>query len=225
MIELIRIGRVVVVVAFAMLAVSGCAVSAPASSKTGLADDGGKLKRFISQLSTGIDMDYTPLVDAVDAAKRSDLTVVGKITGVSEGITISGPSEVDGVWNTMVTLEVSVDRVLGGGPRRDQLHVQVFATPAAPLSTLATNLPDASVLLVLEDITHWSPFPGASIAYPKGLSKGDALYTPYIDGVVFEDATGIRQLYLPKEEATTDWTGGKSFDSLAASVEAARVSP
>lgn len=223
MVDLSGIRRVVVL-ASAIVAVSGCAVTVPSGSSGARADPEGKLTRFISELSVDIDMDYTPLADSADVARRSSLTVVGRITGATEGLTIKGPSDSAGVWARMVNLDVSVDRVLGGRPGGDSIHVQVFASPSAPLSSIAANLPDSPVLLVLDDITHWTPFPGATIVYPAGL-EGESLYTPYIDGVVFDDATGIRRLYLADEEAAADWTRGKSFDTLAASVEAAQVSP
>lgn len=209
-------GRLIAVPAI-VIAVMACSAVTPAVPSP---TQEGSVERFIAQLNRNLDRDYTPISGADDAARRADLIVLGKITNVSEGIEISGP---EGLWNVMLNLDVRVERVLSGpGDQAGQLiHVQVFASPSLKLNELAASLPPSRVVFVLDDITRWIPFPDAMVAYPSGLVEGNTLYTPYVDGVVFDDSSETRHLYLNEADAAAAWTGAVSFDDLVAKVEAA----
>lgn len=212
-------GRVIIESALG-LAILGCTASGPNTSTA--ADADRVLDRFIAKLTRDVDLDYTPLEGVQDAANRADLIVLGTVTGLSPGIAISGPSKLEGLWNQMVTLEVRVLRGLSGDAAAAQptLAVQVFAPPSATAGELSALVPSASGIFVLDDITDWSPFPGAIFDYPAGLVKGDPIFTPFVDGVIFDSHDGPRHLYLREEEGDDSWTGRRSVPELATLIEA-----
>ena len=179
-----------------------------------------RVERFIAQLTRDVDVDYTPIVDAGDASRRADLIVLGTITTASEGLEISGR---EGVWNHMLNLDVRVERVLSGMADLvgKDVHVEFFVSSVTGGNELEAALPAVRAVFVLDDITRWIPFPDAIIKYPDGLVEGEAIFTPFVDGVVFDNPGGARHLYLSEEEAAKSWTQGGSFDDLIATIQAA----
>lgn len=194
-------------VALGMLA--GACVAPSAVSEA----DRETLGRFLAGIRHGTDADYTPLADVEDAAKRAELIVVGSVAGVGEGISID---DEDGLLFRMLTLEIAVDDVILG-PNMEvarPLIVQIFTSAAVDLAGLEASIPKARAIFVLSDITEWVPFAGAKTSYPDGTTAGTRLFTPFVDGVIFDGADGLDSMLVETEAVVDGWAGRSSFEEL-----------
>ena len=143
--------------------------------------------------------------------RTADLVVVGSISAVREGFSISSP---EGLWEQRTTVIVTVDEVIAGTPASQELTLQLARSPLTGVGELAETLPNGQALFILEDITDWTPFPGALFEYPAGLSDATTIYSPYPDGIWFAtDATPVGY-FASFDEITTRWSEVADFADL-----------
>jgi len=171
------------------------------------------LDDFVAEIRRGADVDYTPIKDAADAVERADVIVVGTLTNVRDGIAIHGE---DGLWNEMLTLEVSVEDVVIGRALAptDPIVVQVFSSAVVDVEALRASLPKERVILLLDEITDWSPFAGARFTYPDGIDGETRLFTPFSDGVVFDGTEGPVNMLVDPADLADGWAGDSTFEVL-----------
>lgn len=201
-----------VIMALGILAGACVGLSAVSPSAVSEADR-ETVGRFVAELRRGSDADYTPLVDVDDAVERAALIVVGSVVGVGEGVTID---DAEGLAMRMMTLEVAVDDVVVGPSLQagNPVAVQVFASAAVDPARLRASIPKTRAIFVLSDITEWVPFAGAKITYPDVVAPGTRLYTPFVDGVVFDGADGLVSMLVESEAVIDGWAGPSTFDEL-----------
>jgi len=211
----------VVVLIGAVFALVGCGVDsgfiqADSASRTDepAVSDASIVDRFARLLTSGVDLDYTPLASPAAAVNAADLIVVGRIAAISEGLSISTPGEGGAVALQMATLRVSVVEVIAGSSDQGQLIVQIFIDPGARPEALERSLPNGLVLFVLDDITSWRPFDDAQFSYPDGLARGSQLHTPFIDGMWFDTTDGLRGVGVSADEIRQRWAGADTFTDM-----------
>lgn len=189
----------------ALLILLAACSAGPTGSGAGQEATSGDVDAFVAALQRDIDFDYDPLASPADAIKRADLIVVGRTTGISEGVAISSP---EGLWNQMTTFTVVVDDVIAGdsaAASSGEIVLQVFRSPLTPIEELQAARPDGQAVFILDDITKWSPFTEAKFEYPDGLGTGSRLFTPFNDGMWFDGGATVHGAMVEPGELAKGW--------------------
>lgn len=197
----------------AMLAVAAC-IGAASDTNTRAVSEASSVQRFADLMVAQREVDYTPLASPDEAVKKADLVVVGRMRAASEGLRIATPGENGAVAMWMATLHVTVTEVISGTTGEGELILQTFVDPMLKLDAIEEALPTGSVLLVLDDITSWRPFPDAEITYPAGIDKTTKIYFPYTDGMWFDTSEGLRGMGVTSDEIRARWTGADTFAEM-----------
>jgi hypothetical protein len=214
---------VAVIAAAASMLVAGCG-SAASDAPTG-----GSVESFAAKLRQDYDADYEPLATPRQAVEQSDLIVRGTVEEVFDGIAITYPDagESKRGQGRYVTLRVSVaDVVSGAGDsvRDGQVFVQVPKSRSVPTKDIAAANPKADAVLILEDITNWTPVPGATVARPAEQPAKTPIFFAFSDGLWLQDSQTEAPVGTIAEvdQLGPAWQTPGSLDELVQVIESAR---
>jgi hypothetical protein len=219
--------------AAAVLAIlaSGCAggtsstsgnQAAPAEAQTGSVAD------FVSLASKDVHVDYTPLTSPADAVRRSDLIVKGTLVEVVDGITVQYDNQAmtQREAGSYATFVVKVDQVLAGrarGVADGHVYVSVYKSSTVSPQQLAKLNPDAQTVLVLDDITAWTPQPNAKVVRPAAIPAGASLYAPFNDGLWLQGAQDKKMhgIGVESSELAAQWGAPNTIGQFADAISKA----
>lgn len=202
----------------ALVGLSACGGGADAAGGTPIA--------FVDALTRDYSVDYDafPSLDAaVDAA---DAVVVGRFGSASEGITVRAPNDSGDVFQQFTTFACEVDEVISGDVAAgDRIVLQIARSPVVPVADIAGVLPAAPAILVLEDLSGWTPFAGAVFEYPAGIDASTRIFSPYPDGLWLKGAGGdLVGYFAGPEDVAARWALPTDFAALRDGFRAAAAS-
>lgn len=176
-----------------------------------------RMERFAELANYGFSADYEPFRSPADALQRADLVAVGRFTRLQgEAIQIRefGRDFKYAVFSFEV---IKVISSVGDSPNSgDTISIVLPMAGVAEITDFSTDLPVASALLMLDELSDWNPR-GELEGFPEGAS-----YTPFSDGIWFRgstgDALGVR---AQLGELESRWGPIASFDALVEMLDAA----
>ena len=181
--------------------------------------------KLVSLASSGVEVDYTPLVSPKDAVGEADLIVEGSVTDIVEGINLqfADPVYTERSADTYATLVVSVTRVISGDASKVQdgkVYVEVLKSRAASIGALAGANMKPNAVLVLDDITAWRPSRDARVTRPGAVPSGAPLYAPYADGLWLQGPGDARMLglHIGPDKLPSAWGQPRTTSEVAAAL-------
>lgn len=200
----------VLLVALVLLAIVTSACTSAGSAAVG-ATDHAVASRFMTSMTRDYAVDYDPFPSTRDAIQAADVIVTGEITDITEGFAIYSP---EGLWDQRTTLHVKVDEVIFGTIPNDYVLLEVSRSPLVPVHEIGSNRPEGQVLLILEDISDWIPFPNAVFEFPPDFDRSTAIYAPYPDGFWLSTDGPPVGYFASIEEMSERWPGVSDYASL-----------
>jgi hypothetical protein len=205
--------KLLVPLALALVA-AGCAGSPDSSSA-----DSGSVQGLVATAGRNLHVDYDPLGSPADAVRKADLIATGTLVGVVDGITIeyADPAMTERGAGTYATFVVQVDKVLAGRSTEKRIYLAVRKNTEAGIRDLAQLNPEAKVVLVLDDITNWTPHPTAKVERPAAVPAGAHLYAPYNDGIWLQGPkdTHMRGITTDLSELDSPWGSPRTVSQFA----------
>jgi len=205
----------------ALLALAAGALAAGCGGET-------SVDRFASSITSGINVDYTPLASPRDAVAKADLIVEGTVTDVTEGIglTFPDPRYTERKAGSYATFAVTVDRVVSGDAaklRDKRVYLSVRKSRAAEIGELAGANPQPRIVAVLDDITDWKPAAGVRVTRPGAVPADAPLYAPYTDGIWLQATgdTAMHGLHADPHALAATWGRPQTVSQFSAAVQRA----
>lgn len=218
-----RIASVAVIAAAASMLVAGCG-SAASDAPTG-----GSVEGFAAKLRQDYDADYEPLATPRQAVEQSDLIVRGTVEEVFDGISVTYPNagETKRGQDKYVTLRVSVADVVSGADSSvsdGQVFVQVPKSQSVSTEDIAAVNPRADAVLILEDITDWTPVPGATVARPAEQPAKTPIFFAFSDGLWLQGSQdeAIVGTIAGVDDLGPAWQTPGTLDELVQVIKSAR---
>ncbi len=211
--------------------ITGAALLAVAATSSVVAwrfthSDGGhanSAEQFAALLRKGINIDYTPLESPSDALSKADLVIVGRVEEVQDGLAFMDSGR---LLTRYVTLVIGVDQVLDGPPATltdGKAYVEVPASPAVTVGSLAAAKPAVKVVAVLDDLSGYTPLPTAVVQRPATIPPDVRFYAAYTDGIWFETGSGgMVGIYAEREDLPAAWGTITSVDDFVAKLASAK---
>ena len=186
--------------------------------------------RLASSITSGINVDYTPLASPRDAVTRADLIVEGTLTDVTEGVGLAFPDPryTERKAGSYATFVVTVDRVVSGDAanlRDKRVYLSVRKSRAAEIGELAGANPQPRIVAVLDDITDWTPGAGVRVTRPAAVPPDAPLYAPYTDGIWLQAAgdAEMHGLHADPHALAAAWGRPQTVSQFSAGVQRAAV--
>lgn len=218
-----RIASVVLSATAVSMLVAGCgSVATPAPA-------GGPVEVFAAKLGQDYHADYDPLATPRQAVEISDLIVRGTIVEVFDGISITYPDSQQTArgQGEYVTLRVSVADVVSGASASvsdGQVFVQVPKSQSTSTADVAAANPNAEAVLILDDITDWTPVKGATVVRPAQMPATAPIFFGFSDGLWMQGSgdEAIVGVIVDRHELGPAWKGPRTLDDLVGVIRSAR---
>jgi hypothetical protein len=164
---------------------------------------------IVELLRQSVTYDYDLVADPAELAKRSDLTVLGRVTDAIEGRSVD-------VIGRHITLVVAVERTLanaGDDNVGESVYVEVPAAPYQTVESFREFTPTDRAVFFLDDRTA-IPATGAS-----GAPAKSPIFAPVPPGPVFQQGRDFVATHDEVESMPSPWRDHKDFDAFVAAVE------